>query len=186
MLTALLLIPFLGALALVIWPGQPAPETIRRGAILVLGLQLLWSLRVLIGFDPGDGEMQMQESISWVQSLGLEYRLGVDGLSMPLLLVNAGLSLVSAFASIGISQKPKLYFAMLLVISGAVNGAFLANNLLLFFLFYELELIPLWLLIAVWGGKNRAYAATKFLIFTAVSGVLAARRADARWGEDRI
>jgi NAD(P)H-quinone oxidoreductase subunit 4 len=172
MLTALLLIPFLGALALVIWPGQPAPETIRRGAILVLGLQLLWSLRVLIGFDPGDGEMQMQESISWVQSLGLEYRLGVDGLSMPLLLVNAGLSLVSAFASIGISQKPKLYFAMLLVISGAVNGAFLANNLLLFFLFYELELIPLWLLIAVWGGKNRAYAATKFLIFTAVSGVL--------------
>jgi NAD(P)H-quinone oxidoreductase subunit 4 len=61
---------------------------------------------------------------------------------------------------------------MLLLISGAVNGAFLADNLLLFFLFYELELIPLWLLISVWGGVNRAYAATKFLIFTAVSGML--------------
>ena len=58
------------------------------------------------------------------------------------------------------------------MISGAVNGAFLAQNLLLFFLFYELELIPLWMLIAVWGGANRAYAATKFLIVTAVSGVL--------------
>jgi len=61
---------------------------------------------------------------------------------------------------------------MLLMISGAVNGAFLAQNLLLFFLFYELELIPLWLLISVWGGANRAYAATKFLIFTAISGML--------------
>ncbi|MEY3768518.1 MAG: hypothetical protein RLZZ11_1588, partial [Cyanobacteriota bacterium] len=71
-----------------------------------------------------------------------------------------------------ISKRPRLYFAMLLLISGAVNGAFLAENLLLFFLFYELELIPLWLLVSVWGGVNRAYAATKFLIFTAISGML--------------
>ena len=70
------------------------------------------------------------------------------------------------------TPRPRSYFALLLLISGAVNGAFLAQNLLLFFLFYELELIPLWLLIAIWGGERRAYAATKFLIFTAVSGVL--------------
>jgi NAD(P)H-quinone oxidoreductase subunit 4 len=80
--------------------------------------------------------------------------------------------LVSAVITRDISKRPRLYFAMLLLISGAVNGAFLADNLLLFFLFYELELIPLWLLISVWGGVNRAYAATKFLSFTAVSGML--------------
>jgi NAD(P)H-quinone oxidoreductase subunit 4 len=172
MLSPLLLIPFLGALGLSLWPGNPGPDQVRRGALVVLGLQLAWSLWVLAGFDPALSGMQMGESLDWVQSLGLSYRLGVDGLSMPLLLVNAGLTFVSAFASGSVSQKPKLYFALLLLISGAVNGAFLAQNLLLFFLFYELELIPLWLLISVWGGANRAYAATKFLIFTAVSGML--------------
>ena len=116
--------------------------------------------------------MQLQESFAWVRSIGLDYRLGVDGLAMPLVLVNTALTLVSAICTRDLSQRPRLYFALLLTISGAVNGAFLSENLLLFFLFYELELIPLWLLISIWGGVNRGYAATKFLIFTAVSGVL--------------
>ncbi len=172
MLSALLLIPLLGALALLLWPGNPGPEAVRRAALGVLALQLAWGLRLLLVFQADVGGMQLNEALGWVGSLGLDYRLGVDGLSMPLLLVNAGLCLVSAWASTAVVQRPRLYFALLLVISAAVNGAFLAQNLLLFFLFYELELIPLWLLIAVWGGANRAYAATKFLIFTAVSGML--------------
>ncbi|MEB3104952.1 MAG: NADH-quinone oxidoreductase subunit M [Cyanobacteriota bacterium] len=172
MLTLLLLIPLLGAVGLGLWPGNPDAAMVRRAAIALLVVQLLASLRVLLAFDPGVGGMQLQEGISWLGSLGLEYRLGIDGLSMPLVLVNGALSLVAAIASRDVQARPRLYFALLLVISGAVNGAFLANNLLLFFLFYELELIPLWLLISVWGGANRAYAATKFLIFTAVSGVL--------------
>ena len=172
MLSGLLLIPFLGAFGLMLWPGEPPPSRIRLAALVLLVLQLAWSLRVLLAFDPALPGMQLQEGLAWVSSLGLDYRLGVDGLSLPLLLINAALTLVAAFASQSVSQRPRLYYALLLVISGAVNGAFLSLNLLLFFLFYELELIPLWLLIAVWGGANRAYAATKFLIFTAVSGVL--------------
>ncbi len=116
--------------------------------------------------------MQLQELHSWVPSIGLNYQLGVDGLSLPLVLINAALTLVAAVCTRDFSKRPRIYFAMLLLISGAVNGAFLAENLLLFFLFYELELIPLWLLISIWGGNQRAYAATKFLIFTAVSGML--------------
>ena len=172
MLTLLLLIPLLGAVGLGLWPGLADAAAIRRAAIALLVVQLLASVRVLLAFDPGISGMQLQEGISWLGSLGLEYRLGIDGLSMPLVLVNGALSLVAVMASREVQARPRLYFALLLVISGAVNGAFLANNLLLFFLFYELELIPLWLLIAVWGGANRAYAATKFLIFTAVSGML--------------
>lgn len=172
MLTALLLIPFLGAVALLLWPGTVAPARVRTAALLLLLLQLVASLALLLAFDPALPGMQLQESVPWLPSLGLDYRLGIDGLSLPLVLINGALTLVAAFASESVSERPRLYYALLLLISGAVNGAFLSLNLLLFFLFYELELIPLWLLIAVWGGARRAYAATKFLIFTAVSGVL--------------
>jgi len=172
MLSLLLVIPFLGAFALLLWPSDPAPGRMRAIAITTLALQLLWSLRVLLAFDPQLGGMQLQESLSWVPMIGLDYRLGIDGLSLPLVLMNGALTLVSAVCTRDISQRPRIYFALLLLISGAVNGAFLAENLLLFFLFYELELIPLWLLISIWGGAQRAYAATKFLIFTATSGIL--------------
>jgi len=172
MLSLLLLIPFVGAFALLLWPSNPAPGRMRAITITTLALQLIWSLRVLLAFDPHLGGMQLQEAFSWVPMIGLDYRLGIDGLSLPLVLMNGALTLVSAVCTRDISQRPRIYFALLLLISGAVNGAFLAENLLLFFLFYELELIPLWLLISIWGGAGRTYAATKFLIFTAISGVL--------------
>ena len=172
MLSALLLIPFIGGLALLLLPSSLPPTRMRAIALVFLTLQLLVAVALLIPFDPSNGGPQLQESFSWISSIGLDYRLAVDGLSLPLVLINAALTLVSAVCTRQISQRPRLYFSMLLLISGAVNGAFLADNLLLFVIFYELELIPLWLLIAVWGGANRAYASTKFLIFTAISGFL--------------
>jgi NAD(P)H-quinone oxidoreductase subunit 4 len=155
-----------------VWPGSPSPGRLRQITIVILVAQLILSLVTAAQFDPTAPGLQLQEHHSWVPGIGLDYALGVDGLSLPLVLINGALTLVSAVITRDISKRPRLYFAMLLLISGAVNGAFLADNLLLFFLFYELELIPLWLLISVWGGVNRAYAATKFLIFTAVSGML--------------
>ena len=171
MLTALLLIPFLGGLLLLL-PSSVAPVRMRSVAIVFLSLQLLLSVALLIPFDPSVGTPQLVEFTPWVSRIGLDYRLAVDGLSLPLILINAALTLVSAVCTRDFDQRPRIYFSMLLLISGAVNGAFLADNLLLFVIFYELELIPLWLLIAVWGGANRGYASTKFLIFTAVSGFL--------------
>jgi NAD(P)H-quinone oxidoreductase subunit 4 len=172
MLSALLLIPFLGSFLLLLWPGQPAPGRMRSIALLVLVAQLLWNLVVLMSFNPALPDLQLVETLPWLPGLGLEYRLGIDGLSLPLLLINSALSLVTAVCTRDINERPRLYFALLLIISGAVNGAFMAGNLLLFLLFYELELIPLWLLISIWGGVDRAAAATKFLLFTAVSGML--------------
>jgi NAD(P)H-quinone oxidoreductase subunit 4 len=172
MLSPLVLIPLLGALLLLLLPAELQPGRLRAVAISTLMLLLAWTVVVSLHFDPSIVAMQLQENHSWLPSIGLEYRLGVDGLSLPLLLINAALSLVAVICTRDISQRPRIYFALLLLISSAVNGAFLAENLLLFFLFYELELIPLWLLISIWGGSQRAYAATKFLIFTATSGVL--------------
>ena len=162
LLSLLLLIPLLGALALILWPGSPTSARLRELTIVLLAVQCLASFALLLPFDPADAGLQLIEQARWVHAIGLDYALAVDGLSLPLVLMNGVLCLVAAIASRSIENRPRIYFALLLVISGAVNGAFLAQNLLLFFLFYELELIPLWLLIAVWGGANRAYAATNF------------------------
>ncbi|MGA1085902.1 MAG: NADH-quinone oxidoreductase subunit M, partial [Vulcanococcus sp.] len=172
LLSSLLLIPFLGTAALLLWPGEQPLGRLRLITIGILVIQLIASLVITVQFDPSVAGMQLQEFHRWVPGIGLDYALGIDGLSLPLVLINAALTLVSAIITRDIDRRPRIYFAMLLLISGAVNGAFIADNLLLFFLFYELELIPLWLLISVWGGANKAYAATKFLIFTAISGML--------------
>ena len=172
LLSLLLLIPLLGALLITLIPGDRTSAFFRSFTAVVLIAQCVASAALLIPFNPADSGLQLIEHVAWLPSIGLDYALAVDGLSMPLVLMNGVLCLVAALASRKIENRPRIYFALLLVISGAVNGAFLAQNLLLFFLFYELELIPLWMLIAIWGGTNRAYASTKFLIVTAVSGML--------------
>ena len=173
LLTGLLLVPFMGASVMLLLPQPPDPGTrCKQLAVTTLSLQLLLSVLLLGSFDGSRAGLQLLEQANWLGSLGLEYRLAIDGLSLPLVLINGVLSLVAVAISPLSTPRPRSYFALLLLISAAVNGAFLAQNLLLFFIFYELELVPLWLLIAVWGGANRAYAATKFLIFTAVSGIL--------------
>ncbi|MEL7508034.1 MAG: NADH-quinone oxidoreductase subunit M [Cyanobacteria bacterium J06554_1] len=172
MLSALLLIPLLGALVVGCWPSKLTSERAKTLSIGVLVINLVVSLYLLSQFDLAIAGLQFQESIPWLEPLGLGYEVGIDGLSLPLLIINSLLSLVSVFASDSDVRRPRLYYPLLLTITFAVAGAFVAQNLLLFFIFYELELIPLYLLIAIWGGTQRGYAATKFLIYTAISGIL--------------
>jgi len=170
-LSTLLLIPLLGALLISIWPTKLEAAQARTGGLITLGVALAASLYLASQFDISDPGFQFVEQINWIEPLGLSYGLAVDGIALPLVLTNCLLSFVSVYISNDV-KRPRLYFPLLLVISSAVSGAFLAQNLLLFFLFYELELIPLYLLIAIWGGARRGYAATKFLIYTAFSGIL--------------
>lgn len=172
MLSALILIPILGALLIILLPGSPEPSRNRWVALITMAISLVASLLVASQFDIHQSGLQFQELFPWIDALGLNYQLGVDGLSLPLVVINSGLSLVAIYATDKTISRSRLYFPLLLVISSAVSGAFLAQNLLLFFIFYELELIPLYLLIAIWGGQRRGYAATKFLIYTALSGIL--------------
>ncbi len=116
--------------------------------------------------------MQFTEFIPWIEPLKLNYRLGVDGLSLPLLFINSLLTWLVIYSGSTQLTRPQFYYALILLVNAGVAGAFLSQNLLLFFLFYEIELIPFYLLIAVWGGKKREYAAMKFLLFTAISGFL--------------
>jgi len=172
MLSALIWIPVLGALIIAMLPAAIEASRIRQVALMFGSIALALTIALATQFDALSIGMQFQENIPWLDSLGLTYRLGVDGLSFPLLALSNFLTLVAIYCTDTTVQRPKFYYALILVLNMGVTGAFLAQNLLLFFLFYELELIPLYLLIGIWGGAKRGYAATKFLIYTAFSGVL--------------
>ena len=171
MLSTLVWTPMIGALLIVLLGGVLDSQKLRRISLGIAIATFGWSLFLLTKFDLNFATMQLGESLDWLAPIGLTYRLGIDGLSFPLVLLNGLLLTVAIYISNDI-QRPRLYFPFLLILGGGVNGAFLSQNLLLFFLFFEVELIPLYLLIAIWGGEKRGYAATKFLIYTAISGVL--------------
>lgn len=169
MLSAFIWLPVIGALAIALLP----PTQAKLPATITASLVLLLNLTVLFQFDPQVSNFQLEENLIWLESLGLNYSLGLDGLSLPLVLLNGLLTwLIICFGDRQIKDRIPLFYLLMLLIQAGVNGAILSTNTLLFVLFYEIELIPLYLVIAVWGGSKRTYAATKFLIFTAISGVL--------------
>ena len=172
MLSALIWIPILGAAFVAFWPTAMTPSRSRIVALVVAVITFLWTVVLLSQFNPNDVSQQFLEFIPWIDTLGLNYHLGVDGLSLPLLVLNGLLTCIALYSSNEAIQRPRFYYALVLLLSAGVTGAFLAQNLLLFFLFYELELVPMYLLIAIWGSQRRGYAATKFLLYTAISGIL--------------
>jgi len=172
MLSALIFAPLLGALLVGLLPAGVNGKISRSVALIFAGLIFWWTVFLASQFNPGEASQQFSEFLPWIDTLGLNYNLGVDGLSLPLLLLNGLLTAIAIYSSDESLQRPRFYYSLILVLSAGVAGAFLAQDLLLFFLFYELELIPLYLLIGIWGGAKRGYAATKFLIYTAVSGIL--------------
>lgn len=172
MLSALIWVPLLGAALIGFWPGAITGNRSRSIALVVASVAFLWTVVLASQFNPGQVSQQLSEFIPWIEALGLNYHIGIDGLSFPLLVLNALLTCIAIYSSDESVVRPRFYYCLVLLLSASVAGAFLAQNLLLFFLFYELELIPLYLLIAIWGGQRRGYAATKFLIYTAISGIL--------------
>lgn len=172
MLSALIWIPVLGAAIIGFLPRNISASQLRLIALAIASTGLVWIVLLGTQFDISTTELQFQEFLPWIETLGLNYKLGIDGLSFPLLALNSLLTWVAIYSSSKTVERPRLYYALILLVNVGIAGAFTAQNLLLFFLFYELELIPLYLLINIWGSDKRGYAATKFLIYTAVSGIL--------------
>jgi NAD(P)H-quinone oxidoreductase subunit 4 len=172
MLSTLIWLPVLGAAIVGFIPGNLTNSKIRSVALASAATILLVTLWVGFQFDLTQSGMQFQESLPWIPQIGLNYKLGIDGLSFPLLALSSLLTVIVIFSGRLEAPRLRLKYALILLVNAGVTGAFLAQNLLLFVLFYELVLIPLYLLIAIWGGDKREYAAMKFLIYTAVSGIL--------------
>jgi NAD(P)H-quinone oxidoreductase subunit 4 len=167
MLSSIVWLPAVGALLIGI-----LPQFSRSIALIFSGISLIVTLAIGCMFNYQDPGFQFVEHFTWIEPLGLDYHLAIDGLSLPLIILNSLLVILAVQATSKDVERPKLFYSLLLLVSVAVTGAFLSQNLLLFFLFYELELIPLYLLIAIWGGEKRGYAATKFLIYQALSGII--------------
>jgi NAD(P)H-quinone oxidoreductase subunit 4 len=170
-LTFLVIFPLLAAMPIPLLPDREG-KTIRWYA---LGASLAeFGLIVYVfatQYEMGTAGLQLVEEFSWIPQFGLSWSLGVDGLSFPLVVLSGLVTTLSVVASWNIKLKPRLYYSMLLLIFSAQLGVFLAQDIMLFFIMWELELVPVYLLISIWGGEKRLYAATKFIIYTATCSV---------------
>jgi len=167
MLSTLMIIPVLASLVVAL-----APKNSRQITIFAISGAFAWSLYLLWQFDSSNSQMQFSEYMAWLPHLGLTYSLGVDGLSLPLVVLNGLVTLIALFTIEDNIERARLHYCLILLINAGITGALVAQNLLLFILFYELELIPFYLMISIWGSQKSGYAAIKFLLYTAVSGLL--------------
>jgi NADH-quinone oxidoreductase subunit M len=169
-LTATTFLPLAGA-AIILLSGS---ERLARWIALATTLATLAvSAPIYWYFDKASGALQFVESAAWIRSLNIAYGVGVDGISLPFVFLASLLSVLCVGASwTAIQTRAREFYAALLVVETAMIGVFAASNLFLFFVFWELMLVPMFLLIGIWGGPGRVYAAVKFLIFTVSGSVL--------------
>ncbi len=136
-------------------------------AVFVLSLGLWWS------FDPGSGAMQMASSVSWIEAWGVHYSLGVDGISLFMVLLTTFTTPLAILGSFNyIRKKERAFYALMLLLEMGVVGVFLATDLFLFYVFFELTLVPMYFIVGIWGGERRIYAAVKFFLYTALGSLL--------------
>jgi NADH-quinone oxidoreductase subunit M len=165
--------PLVGGVLLALLPSEPVGG-VRRAALVFALVPLVLSLWMLWRFEPGSPEaFQFVEHAAWIPQWGIEYRLGVDGVSLFLVLLTTVLTPIVVLASWGdIHRRVKEFFVFLLVLETGLLGALLALDLFLFYVFWELMLVPMYFMIGVWGGPRRIYAALKFVVFTMFGGLL--------------
>jgi len=170
-LTAIVFLPVIGALLIAVLPING--KTIKYIAALISVIELILAISVFAMYDNSKSGFQLVDKFSdWIpiESFRVEYILGVDGLSAPLILLTGLLGVAAIFASWNVQFREKEYFIWLLVIQTAVMGVFTSLDLVLFFIFWELELLPMFLLISIWGSGRKEYSAMKFFIFTILGG----------------
>ncbi len=174
-LSLIVLLPSAGSLLMPLLPGSEsnnsnAARNLALGVLFIDFLLMIFVFGKL--FNTHQSGLQLIERVNWIPFIGLEWSLGADGISTPLVLLSGLITLLSVAASWKIQSKTRLYFALLLLQASAQALVFLSQDFLLFFLAWELELVPVYLLIAIWGGNRRLYAATKFILYTALASLL--------------
>ena len=170
-LTLTLFTPLLGAVLVWLIPKEKE-DVIRRLSIGISLIALVLALVLWFGYDKAAGGMQFVEEYSWIPTLDVYYRLGVDGLSVPMIFLTALLALLCLFySSHTIKERVKEYFMLFLMLEMGMFGVFVSLDFILFYVFWEIGLVPMFLLIAFWGGERRLYAAIKFFLYTLAGSV---------------
>src|SRR4029079_13190275 len=175
LLTILILLPTIGALAAILYSLTPGSrEDHYKWIALVTTISTFGiSLLLLTGLGADSSAFRFEENIIWIGSIGSRYHVAVDGISLWLVLLTTLLMPISVLSSwTAVRKRPLSYYVFLLILEAALIGVFVSLDLLLFYLFFEASLIPMFFLIGVWGGERRVYAAVKFFIYTAVGSLL--------------
>jgi len=164
-LTAITWLPLVGAVVIVLLPRAQA-SLARVVALTAAGGSLALSWGLLATFDRSSSEPQFTERATWIPELGMTYSLGVDGLSYPLVLLTTVLTVIALIASLKVERSPKAYFAWMMLLEFAILGVFVARDWFLFYVFWELALIPMFFLIGIWGGLKKERATLTFFMYT--------------------
>lgn len=175
MLTFLTFFPLLGVLVLLLLKPfkKDSDNAIRGVAIATSAVTLLISVGLLLQFDRNNPALQFVEQVSWIPSWGIQYYMGVDGISILMVMLTTIISLLAIIASWSAIKEQKLmYYVLMLLLQVGMMGVFLAQDLFLFYIFWEFTLIPMYFLIGIWGGSRRVYAAIKFFLYTMAGSLL--------------
>ncbi|MEB3309742.1 MAG: NAD(P)H-quinone oxidoreductase subunit 4 [Snowella sp.] len=170
-LTAIILFPLVAALLIPILPDKDGKQV--RWYALGVGLTdfVLMCYAFWKNYDVNQSSFQMVEKYDWIPQFGLSWAVSVDGVSMPLVLLAGLVTTLSIFAAWQVNHKPRLFYFLMLVLYSAQIGVFVAQDILLLFIMWEIELVPVYLLVSIWGGQKRQYAAMKFLLYTAAASI---------------
>jgi NAD(P)H-quinone oxidoreductase subunit 4 len=170
-LTAIVLLPLVASLLIPVLPDKDGKLV--RWYALGIGIAdfALMCYAFWKHYDASSASFQLVENYPWVPQLGFNWAVSVDGLSVPLVLLAGFVTTLSMFSAWQVDHRPRLFYFLMLVLYSAQVGVFVAKDLLLFFIMWEVELIPVYLLVCIWGGQRRRYAATKFLLYTAAASI---------------
>ncbi|AKC87733.1 NADH-quinone oxidoreductase subunit M [Pseudoxanthomonas suwonensis] len=172
LLSVLIWLPVIGG-ALILALGEARASAARWASVTVALVTFLASLRLLTGFDYADPGMQFVERHAWIPAWGIHYNLGVDGIAIALILLTTLVGLLALIGAWGVvNKRVHQYVASFLILQGVTVGIFAATDAILFYVFFEAMLIPMFLIIGVWGGPRRIYAAMKFFLYTFLGSVL--------------
>ena len=171
LLTWMIFLPLAGIPFVLLLP-ESAKKAVRLTAIFFTALPLVLCAVLLSRFDPSAAGLQFQHRFVWIRSFAIEYFVGVDGLSILLVLLTALIAFIAGIASWGIEKNVRGYFALFLLLETGMLGTFCALDLFLFYMFWEVVLLPMYFLIGIWGGPRKEYAAIKFFLYTLFGSLL--------------
>jgi NADH-quinone oxidoreductase subunit M len=169
-LSSIIFLPLLAGLLILFIP-KGRTGIIKGVATAATGITLLFTVFMVTGFDYNNTLMQFSEKLSWIPQVNINYHLGVDGISIGLVFLTALLGFLACIGSFGIKERQKEYYFLYLLLNTGMLGTFLSLDLFLFYVFWELVLVPMYFLIGIWGGPRREYAAIKFFIYTLAGSV---------------
>lgn len=170
-LSLIIFIPLIGGI-LVLFLPKDKDKQIKTIATAIAAIPVILTGWVCLLFNPTTSQVQFMEKVDWIPALGIRYFVGLDGLGLPMVIITSLLSLLSLTISWNINVRVKEYFALFLILEAGMLGVFMSLDLFLFYIFWELVLVPMYFIIGIWGGPRKEYAAIKFILYTIIGSLI--------------